>query len=574
VPDPIFVLDIGPDGVVATHPARVELPKLVAPVPEDRVAHDFNTVRPELMVIGCMRLNETPGFEFDSSLIGPGAVKPFTRFAELMKALQKHDPDGQDRLPPVSVFGHADPTGPPAYNKTLSGRRARSVYAVLVRRVAIWDELYRNPHGGDRWSYKAIQLMLSVSLRPDEPAFYGGPVDGAKTPETQRATRDAVRSYQEARGLPQTGFANDATRAKLFAEYMDFLAHDAGGAPFRLDPTRHFIAKHRDRATLKGDVQGCGEFNPLSLPTKEDQDRWDKAKDDDTVREERNAAFAGSRRVTVYVFRHGTEIDPRRWPCPPSDIGVADCQKRFWADDAHRVRREPGFERKFEDSRDTMRCRFYHAFAVYSPCEAGVRRWRVRFRTDAPKPNDDPLPLKDRRFVVRVGAAAFALVMRGRTDDDGEIVIPAFEEKATITVKLDVWGALVPADAASDADPPPAGDRPATGFDTDAFPDEDGFATFTLDAGTLRSAVTDDKEAAGKQRLYNLGFGANPPLSWDADELRRAVKQYRRTRHGKRGVTEGDVLDDVTVESLRQEHDVEGPEPPAPPPDEPAAPEA
>ena len=42
MPDPIFVLDIGPDGVVATHPARVELPKLVAPVPEDRVVVELS----------------------------------------------------------------------------------------------------------------------------------------------------------------------------------------------------------------------------------------------------------------------------------------------------------------------------------------------------------------------------------------------------------------------------------------------------------------------------------------------------------------------------------------------------
>src|SRR5690242_9085166 len=115
--EPIFIVDIGPDGAVAAHPPRVELPKAVAPVPDDRVDKDFNTVRPELIAIGCMRLNEKPGFEFDSSLLGPGAAPRFTKFAGLMTAFKKHDPAGKDRMPPVSVFGHADPTGTPAYNK-------------------------------------------------------------------------------------------------------------------------------------------------------------------------------------------------------------------------------------------------------------------------------------------------------------------------------------------------------------------------------------------------------------------------------------------------------------------------
>jgi hypothetical protein len=569
---PIFILDIGPDGVVATHPGRVELPRLVAPVPDERLSRDFNAVRAELMAIGCMRLNEKPGFEFDSSLIGPSAAPRFTKFAELMKALRQRDPEEKDRFPPCSIFGHADPTGTDAYNKKLSGRRAKAVYATLVRDVKIWDKLFLNPHGNDKWTFKAIQLMLSVSLKPGEPPFFVGPIDGAKTAETQKLTREALKAYQEARKLPKTGFANDATRARLFEEYMDFLCHDAEGNRFVLDAKTDFIAA-RKHPGLKGDVQGCGEFNPIFLPTKEDQERFDKAKTDDE-KEERNIAFAETRRVIVYAFRHGTEIDPNKWPCPVAEEDPAACRNRFWSDHKVRLRREPEVERRFPDSRDTMACRFYHAFAFPSPCEAGIRRWRVRFRADHPDVRQPPIPLVDRRFAVTVGSAQFAPVMRGRTDPDGEIVIPVLDEKGTITVKLDAWGAIFEIDSKkrAKADPREKADEKdetaaGQGFDTDKFPDEDTFMVFTLDAGALLR-LDEEEQTAAKQRLYNLGFGKNAPASWTKEELDLAVRQYRRTRAGRRGVTEGDGLDPVTIESLRLEHDVEGPPPPSPPDDD------
>ena len=90
--------------------------------------------------------------------------------------------------------------------------------------------------------------------------------------------------------------------------------------------------------------------------------------------------------------------------------------------------------------------------------------------------------------------------------------------------------------------------------------------TITLDAGALQ-AVDADKDLAGKQRVYNLGFGKNVPAVMKDDEFKGAVRNYRRTRSGKRGVTAGDTLDDVTLQSLRLEHDMEKPTPP-PPPDE------
>src|SRR4051794_11381110 len=105
--NPIFILDIGPDGVVATHPGRVELPVLIAPVPEERKTKDLNTIRQPLVTIACKLL---PGdhFEFDSSFIGPRSEKGFTKFAGLMAKLKDQDPASPKEFPPVSIFGHTD----------------------------------------------------------------------------------------------------------------------------------------------------------------------------------------------------------------------------------------------------------------------------------------------------------------------------------------------------------------------------------------------------------------------------------------------------------------------------------
>src|SRR5215470_10866411 len=124
MPDPIMVIDIGPDGAVATHPVRLELPVKVAPVEEAKKAQKFNTLRPNLIAIACKSL-PSHHFAFDSSFLDSGDFvrKGFTKFARLMQALAKLDqPLG--RFPPVSVFGHADPIGKDDYNKRLSGRRA------------------------------------------------------------------------------------------------------------------------------------------------------------------------------------------------------------------------------------------------------------------------------------------------------------------------------------------------------------------------------------------------------------------------------------------------------------------
>ena len=80
------MLDIGPAGIVASHPQRFELPLLVAPRPEEQPSTERNTIRAQLVTIGCMRLFKA-GFAFDSSVVGPEAERSFTSFAIATRSL-------------------------------------------------------------------------------------------------------------------------------------------------------------------------------------------------------------------------------------------------------------------------------------------------------------------------------------------------------------------------------------------------------------------------------------------------------------------------------------------------------
>lgn len=596
MPDPVFILDIGPDGVVATHPGRVELPVLVAPIPEEDKAKKFNTVRPHLVPIGCLRLHKT-GFEFDSSFVGRSAELRFVAFAKLMQALRKQDDQDPQRFPPCAVFGHADPTGQDAYNKTLAGRRALAVYAVLVRDGDIWNELFDPGMGGDHWGEKAIQTILSVSLKrgpdgepvtPPEPPFYTGIIDGAKTPETLKQTRDAVHSWEAARNLPPEFPLHAKTRKQLFLEYMDVICHDSSGKRFQLNPKTDFIARRKDGKGLKGDVMGCGDFNPTFRLDKASEDL---AKKDPVLAQVRNDLYVIDRRAVVYVFRHGTEIDFNKWPCPKVREGPGDCRKRFWSDGEKRRHSGPE-ERTFgenmtvlelddannvtvhpiDETGNLMACRFYHAFAVNSPCEVKVKEWVIRLKIDGF--NGQQILLKNRRYVVKAGETSFAPVIRGTTNDDGEVRIPVFDEKTKMTLSVDARdlpdekpdqkkdqkgdgsagnnGASQPGAAA-----PAAAGAPDPGVDSDRFPDEDQFVSMVLDCGGLKFRDADD-DLAIKQRLYNLGFGEHAPAAWSKDEFDTALRQFKKRNNLQ------NADDDAVRNAILEQHDLGG----SPPPDD------
>jgi hypothetical protein len=357
-------------GVAAQHLKR-SLVVLAAP----SVAQTFSSVALVPRPIACWRLDDLR-FEFDSSFIRPDATTEFADLGSLWNSMGRG---------PLTLFGHADPVGKDDYNKALSGRRARALYAALIRDPKIWNELFSSAHGGDKWGMRHFQLMLAAL------GFDPGPIDGKDGPLTQAAVRQFQESElateqavdaddteavppEPASPLAATGSVDTPTRTALFRAYMNQLSRKADGSPLVLRPA-HFLAKAQD-PKLVGDVQGCSEFNPLLILSKD----LDKELSKPARQAERNAVNATNRRVVAFLFEKGTTFNPASWPCPPASEGVAVCKKQFWPDGD--ARRQPTDEvRQHSKLKETMACRFYDGFARFSPCE-GTRQSITIFLLD------------------------------------------------------------------------------------------------------------------------------------------------------------------------------------------------
>lgn len=125
-------------GLTADHPAGQLLPVLASP---STAGKGKNTIRMELVPVGCWKLEDVR-FAFASSFLLPATKKEFDELAALLK---KHP------QAPLTVFGHADPVGDDDFNKQLSGNRAESVYAVLIRDVARWEQLRKEGGNVEGW---------------------------------------------------------------------------------------------------------------------------------------------------------------------------------------------------------------------------------------------------------------------------------------------------------------------------------------------------------------------------------------------------------------------------------------
>lgn len=179
-----------------------------------------NVLRMPLIPLACWRMDEL-WFDFDSSFIRPESVTEFAELAGLRAAFPGS---------PLSVFGHADPTGDDAYNERLSGRRAEVVYALLIRDTARWESLYSKPAGGDNWGMRSIQVMLKqVGHDP-------GPADGVI---------GAVQDFQRENKLTDDGDSGPKTREKLSRTCMDTICLDEANAPF-LITKGEFLGKGQD----------------------------------------------------------------------------------------------------------------------------------------------------------------------------------------------------------------------------------------------------------------------------------------------------------------------------------------
>lgn len=344
----------------------------------------FNTIRMPLVPVACWRLN-APAFGFDSSFMMPSFREELAGLADIVAA----HPGCL-----AAIFAHCDPVGDDALNKVLSDRRAMAVYALLTRQPELWEDLYANPAVGDSWGATAIQWMLASVEDGDGNGYYAEGIDGDYGPKTT----DAVKRFQQDNGLSVDGQAGPLTRNVLFGKYMDWLttpptdptpsSASSTATPFRMQVT-DFLG---GAAATAGDalpamsLQGCGEFNPIVLlPVSELS-----GKDQTT----RNADNAPNRRVLMFLFPAGSKPDPSAWPCPKVKESGAACAAALWPNGSER-RRSGSELRLYQESRDTMACRFYDRFARRSPCEASQGElFLVRLHDDSVRPIVGQVPYR------------------------------------------------------------------------------------------------------------------------------------------------------------------------------------
>jgi hypothetical protein len=196
-------------GIAGTHPEVESAPIYVGPA----TAAQRNTIISPLVPIACWRVDDIR-FDFDSSFVLPETTSEMQALADLRDKHTLQVPgtvpgaQGTSIPPPLSLFGHADPVGTDDYNKTLSGRRVTAVYAMLTRKAALWENLYSQPLGGDRWGSRALQNMLTT-------------VDPSLNSDSSRLQQ------QIASALGSSG-----TRTSLYSSYMDKVC-----GTLKLDPT-------------------------------------------------------------------------------------------------------------------------------------------------------------------------------------------------------------------------------------------------------------------------------------------------------------------------------------------------
>jgi outer membrane protein OmpA-like peptidoglycan-associated protein len=196
-------------------------------------------------------------FETDKTFLLPSAMRGIRNLRLLY--------DEYPRLE-VLVTGHTDTVGATDYNQGLSEERAEAVAAFLTDQADTWLGWYQGKPHSRPWGVREDQHMLATL------GHYAGPVDG----QAGTGTQGAYRTFQESKGLPASGFGDQATRRALIVDYM---AQDGTSLP----------------AGTPIQLHGCGEHHN-EVPT------------GDNVDEPKN------RRVEVFLFDGAIQPPPRK-PC-------------------------------------------------------------------------------------------------------------------------------------------------------------------------------------------------------------------------------------------------------------------
>ncbi len=385
-------------GVIGEHPGSPPLHFFVGPATESQ----FNTLRLPLIPILCWKVQDIR-FAFDSSFVTYNA-DPLTNPADPTSdptARTFANEDIRDELKllasqikqnpgcPLSVFGHADPVGPPVdpdgYNKALSGRRATSIYALLISatQAAKAAGLWQGIASRENWGPKQAGIM------------------------------------QQATGLPA-----GTSMTALISAYLPKLVPPEFAA-LQIGPA-NFLAQGAD-SQGKGDYQGCSSFNPLLIFSQQKEDRFAGADDKNSeAYAARNLANAPNRRVMVLIFNKGSKVDPAKWPCPSAAGDKAGCIKRFWSDgEKRRHSRLANVDRKYDKTQDTFACRFYDRLARTSPCDKVLRIYKIRLFD----PYATPLPGSS--YTVSDGTQT----LKGVADKDAFATVINLKVPAEVEVK-------------------------------------------------------------------------------------------------------------------------------------------
>jgi outer membrane protein OmpA-like peptidoglycan-associated protein len=467
----------------------------------------FNAIRIPLIPVACWRLND-PAFAFDSSFVSPNFRDELTPLSGIIASNQSC---------PAALFGHCDPEGSDALNKTLGDRRAIAIYALLTRQPDLWKYLYDTPQVGDTWGTPMVQTMLNSIVDGQGNPYYAGNPDGQYGPDTT----DAVKRFQGDSGLAADGQAGADTRKALFGAYMDWLCTPASPAgtppptpaptPFRMQPTDFLGGTGAQPGDLpKMSLQSCGKFNPIVLLATDEMSSSDKGT--------RHADDAPNRRVIMFLFPKGTSVDSGMWPCPKVKESNAACNAAFWPDGDTR-RKNTDTLRLYKDTRDTMACRFYDRFARRSPCEGGqkLKYWVIRLLNppeNGPSTTDG-LPVANQPFTASNEGSSTPRAS-GQTDEDGILRVRVLADPEKFVVK---------------------------------FLDKE----IHVDAGSLTKLEESPPNDQVKERLYNLGYGHYDPAQWQTDEYDLALRTFQ-DQHGVAASEQGTLSSD-TVAKLKKYHD-------------------